>query len=64
MERDKGYNYRWERFDNRIEKNSKIFRIFSSKVHGDLATLAFKIYQVLELVLGDGTRFKRRKREK
>lgn len=41
---EKGYNYRSERFANRLKKNKKISQIFSSKIHGDPATPIFKAY--------------------
>lgn len=42
---EKGYNYRSERFANRLENNHKISDIFSSRVHGDPSTPIFKAYQ-------------------
>lgn len=41
---EKGYNYRSERFANRLKNDSRISRIFSSKVHGDPATPVLKSY--------------------
>lgn len=41
---EKGYNYRSERFANRLKRNSRISKIFSSRVHGDPATPLFKAY--------------------
>lgn len=41
---EKGYNYRSERFANRLKKDHRISKIFSSKVHGDPATSVFKAY--------------------
>lgn len=41
---EKGYNYRSERFANRLKKDSGIARIFSSRVHGDPATPLFCAY--------------------
>lgn len=41
---EKGYNYRSERFANRLKKDSRISRIFSSRVHGDPATPLFFSY--------------------
>ena len=41
---EKGYNYRSERFANRLKKDNQIFRIFSSKSHGDPATPLFTAY--------------------
>ncbi len=40
---EKGYNYRSERFLNRITKHD-IHKVFSSKFHGDPATPIFKTY--------------------
>ncbi len=42
---EKGYNYRSERFSNRLKRNSRISKIFSSKIHGDPATPLFKAYE-------------------
>lgn len=41
---EKGYNYRSERFANRLRKDKRISKIFSSKIHGDPATPVFKAY--------------------
>ncbi len=41
---EKGYNYRSERFHNRLKKNNKISEIFSSKKHGDPSTPLFEAY--------------------
>lgn len=41
---EKGYNYRSERFANRLKKDRRISKIFSSKIHGDPATPVFKAY--------------------
>ena len=41
---EKGYNYRSERFVNRLKKDSRISKIFSSRTHGDPATPVFKAY--------------------
>ncbi len=41
---EKGYNYRSERFENRLKKDRRISKVFSSKVHGDPATPVFKAY--------------------
>ena len=41
---EKGYNYRSERFANRLKKDSRIAKVFSSKVHGDPATPLFQVY--------------------
>ncbi len=41
---EKGYNYRSERFANRLKRNSLISKIFNSRIHGDPATPIFKAY--------------------
>lgn len=41
---EKGYNYRSERFANRLKCDSRISRIFSSRIHGDPSTPLFKAY--------------------
>lgn len=41
---EKGYSYRSERFANRLAKDSRISKVFSSRVHGDPATPLFKAY--------------------
>ena len=41
---EKGYNYRSERFANRLKQDSRISKIFSSKKHGDPATPVFRAY--------------------
>lgn len=41
---EKGYNYRSERFANRMRRDSQISRIFSSRIHGDPDTPLFKAY--------------------
>ena len=41
---EKGYNYRSERFFNRLKRLPVIHRIFDSKVHGDPATPLLKAY--------------------
>lgn len=41
---EKGYNYRSERFANRLEDNNRISKVFSSRTHGDPATPVFKAY--------------------
>lgn len=41
---EKGYNYRSERFANRLKRNSQISKVFSSRIHGDPATPVFKAY--------------------
>lgn len=42
---EKGYNYRSERFANRLKKDTRISKIFSSRIHGDPATPVFKAYE-------------------
>lgn len=42
---EKGYNYRSERFANRLKKDKRIWKVFSSRVHGDPATPVFKVYE-------------------
>lgn len=41
---EKGYNYHSERFANRLRRDSRIWKVFSSKVHGDPATPVWKAY--------------------
>lgn len=41
---EKGYNYRSERLFNRLERDKRVFKVFSSKVHGDPATPLFRAY--------------------
>lgn len=41
---EKGYNYRSERFFNRLKKNPLIYKVFDSKVHGDPATPLLRAY--------------------
>lgn len=41
---EKGYNYRSERFANRLAKDERVWKVFSSKVHGDPATPVWKAY--------------------
>lgn len=41
---EKGYNYRSERFFNRLKRIPLISKIFDSKVHGDPATPLFRSY--------------------
>lgn len=41
---EKGYNYRSERFANRLSRDTRIWKVFSSKVHGDPATPLWKAY--------------------
>lgn len=41
---EKGYNYRSERFANRLRKDKRPEKVFSSKIHGDPATPLLKAY--------------------
>ena len=41
---EKGYNYRSERFANRLREDDRIWKVFSSRVHGDPATPVWKAY--------------------
>ncbi|MGN0295071.1 MAG: multicopper oxidase domain-containing protein [Lachnospiraceae bacterium] len=41
---EKGYNYRSERFANRLKNDRRISKIFCSRVHGDPATPVFRAY--------------------
>ena len=41
---EKGYNYRSERFANRLARDARVWKVFSSKVHGDPATPIWKAY--------------------
>ena len=41
---EKGYNYRSERFANRLKKDDHISKVFNSRVHGDPATPLFTSY--------------------
>lgn len=41
---EKGYNYRSERFANRLAEDPRTWKVFSSKVHGDPATPVCKAY--------------------
>lgn len=41
---EKGYNYASERFANRLAKDPRTWKVFSSKVHGDPATPVWKAY--------------------
>ena len=42
---EKGYNYRSERFANRLAKDHRIEKIFNSRIHGDPATPLFDAYE-------------------
>lgn len=41
---EKGYNYRSERFANRLARDRRVWKVFSSRVHGDPATPVWKAY--------------------
>lgn len=41
---EKGYNYRSERFANRLKRDRRVSKVFSSRVHGDPSTPIFKAY--------------------
>lgn len=41
----RGFNYRSERFGNRLKENPEVFEVFSSTVHGDPATPIFLAYK-------------------
>ncbi len=41
---EKGYNYRSERFANRLKRDRRISKVFNSRVHGDPATPVFRAY--------------------
>lgn len=41
---EKGYNYASERFANRLARDPRTWKVFSSKVHGDPATPVWKAY--------------------
>lgn len=41
---EKGYNYKSERFANRLARDPRTWKVFSSKVHGDPATPIWKAY--------------------
>jgi len=41
---EKGYNYRSERFANRLKRNSSIEKVFSSRIHGDPSTPVFQAH--------------------
>ena len=41
---EKGYKYRSERFANRLKKDARVWKVFSSKVHGEPATPVWKAY--------------------
>lgn len=42
---EKGYNYRSERFANRLKREPRISAVFSSRVHGDPATPVYQAYE-------------------
>lgn len=41
---EKGYNYHSERFANRLKKDPRVWKVFSSKIHGDPSTPIWKAY--------------------
>ena len=41
---EKGFNYKSERFSNRLQNNSDISKVFSSKVHGNPSTPILEAY--------------------
>lgn len=41
---EKGYNYRSERFANRLKRDHRVSKVFNSRIHGDPATPLFKAY--------------------
>ncbi|MDO4305347.1 MAG: multicopper oxidase domain-containing protein [Eubacteriales bacterium] len=41
---EKGYNYRSERFANRLKRDPRVWKVFSSRVHGDPSTPIWKAY--------------------
>lgn len=41
---EKGYNYRSERFANRLAKDHRLWKVFSSRIHRDPATPVWKAY--------------------
>ena len=42
---EKGYNYHSERFANRLMRDGRVWKVFSSRVHGDPSTPVWKAYQ-------------------
>lgn len=48
---EKGYNYRSERFFNRLKRLPVIHKVFDSKVHGDPATPVFQAYPGERVIL-------------
>lgn len=42
---EKGYNYRSERFANRLKKEPMISKVFNSRIHGDPATPVYWAYE-------------------
>lgn len=48
---EKGYNYRSERFFNRLSKVPIISKIFSSRTHGDPATPVFKAFRCERVII-------------
>ena len=41
---EKGYNYRSERFANRLEKDDRIWKVFRSNIDGDPAPPVLRAY--------------------
>lgn len=41
---EKGYNYRSEPFKNRLKKDKRVSKVFSSRIHGDPSTPVFLSY--------------------
>lgn len=41
---EKGYNYRSERFANRLKKDKRISKVFDSRIHGNPATPVFRAH--------------------
>lgn len=41
---EKGYNYKSERFANRLKEDPRVWKVFSSRIHGDPATPIWKAY--------------------
>ena len=48
---EKGFNYRSERFFNRLKRKPQITDVFSSKQHGDPATPVFKAYEGERIII-------------
>lgn len=41
---EKGYNYRSERFANRLKRDERVWKVFSSRIHGEPATPIWRAY--------------------